>query len=142
MKKLKKPSFSKIGLHHFQQANQSTAISTWFGQAKQDRLLVFFVVVWSFMILFSTIYSAWNFPSLPDQVPLFYSRPWGQMQLATKINVFVPIFGVLLLGILNFSLAIAMYAKDKILAYLLAGAASLTSFLCSLTVVNIVNLMR
>lgn len=25
---------------------------------------------------------AWRFPHLPEQIPLFYSRPWGEAQLA------------------------------------------------------------
>jgi len=31
----------------------------------------------------------WRFPHLPDQIPLFYSKPWGEAQIADSWYLFV-----------------------------------------------------
>ncbi len=103
------------------------------------RLLFFF---WALPLLFTFIYCLVNFAGLPDQIPLFYSRSWGEAQLASRFLIFLPFGGTLLLGIFNLSLATSFHAGEKIFAYLLAGTAVLVSILSAITTINIINLMK
>ena len=88
------------------------------------------------------LYAGWVLRfKLPPQIPLFYSRAWGEGQLATKQYIFLPIIGVLLLGVFNLGLAVSFPARDKVLAYLLAGTASLVGILSAITIFNIIRLI-
>lgn len=40
-------------------------------------------------IFLGVFFAAFKFSALPNQVPLFYSRPWGEDQLAPKVFLFL-----------------------------------------------------
>lgn len=117
-------------------------ISHWFHDALSDNLLRIFLGLWFLPLIITLLYSVVFLGKLPDQVPLFYSRLWGEGQLANKNFILLPTLGSLLLGIFNFALSINFYSKDKIISYLLAGTATLISLLSSITIFNIINLIR
>src|SRR4030042_3758113 len=56
----------------------------------------------------------WKF--IPPQVPLFYSRPWGNEQLVTKKIFFLIPLVSFLLSLINFSLGNYFFGKEKLLA--------------------------
>lgn len=71
----------------------------------------------------------WWVRRLPPQVPLFYSRPWGEAQLASPWWLFfLPGLG---LGILLVNMLIGgfVFGFDKLLARMLLTAAALSGFL-------------
>lgn len=77
--------------------------------------------------------------SLPPQVPLFYSRPWGESQLAQPLFLGLP----LLLGIL-FLVINAILAKtweDSFLKHSLVLGGVLASLFASITIVRIILLL-
>lgn len=77
--------------------------------------------------------------SLPPQVPLFYSRPWGEAQLAQPLFLVLP----LLLGIV-FIIVNAVLAKkweDSFLKHSLIFGAVLASLFASITIVRILLLL-
>lgn len=77
--------------------------------------------------------------SLPPQVPLFYSRPWGEGQLAQPLFLALP----LVLGII-FLLINAVLAKtweDSFLKHSLVLGAVVASLFASTTIVRILLLM-
>ena len=102
-----------------------------------DKYFKMFFLLWIVPFLIMLILVVFKFFSLPPQVPLFYSRIWGENQLANKEFLFLPIAGVFLLGIFNNALGMMFYPKDKVMSYLLAGAASLVSILSTITIINI-----
>lgn len=80
--------------------------------------------------------------SLPEKVPFFYSRPWGQEQLATKDFLFlIPLFSFLIF-LLNYYLAlILLKKKEKFLAILSGSFALLFSVLGAITLWKIIFLV-
>lgn len=77
---------------------------------------------------------------LPEQVPLFYSKPWGQEQLAKPIFLFMPLSLALIFLILN--ITASKYLADKVFVrnVLIIGGAA-TAVLASITIVRIVFLI-
>lgn len=96
-------------------------------------LALFFLVGQLLVIL-----SSWRY--LPPSVPLFYSRPWGKEQLASPLMLFI-LPGLSLAIILINSLLSSMVAKEVLMKRVLASMASLFSFLCLITLVQIIRLI-
>lgn len=113
-----------------------------FETSQKDNTFKTFLVFWLAPLILILVYILFYFKNLPAQIPLFYSRLWGESQLASRPYIFLPVVGTLLLGIFNFSLAANFHSKDKIFSYLLSGAMILLSFLTAITTFNIVNLMK
>ena len=124
------------------QLPNSGKIHSYFTLASKDRFFVLFFCIWLLPILLASVYVLWNFSNLPREIPLFYSRTWGERQLVRSTYIYLPLLGTFLLGVLNIAFASVIYSRDKVLAYVLVGAASLISVLAALTVFNIVNLFR
>jgi hypothetical protein len=78
--------------------------------------------------------------SLPEKVPFFYSRPWGQDQLATADTLFLlPLFSFI---ILSLSLVLKKLLKDEdFLSWLSRCFALLFSFLAGVTLFKIIFLI-
>lgn len=140
-KKTSQPKFSKIGFRRFQDLQAGEKLSAWSRSAFSDTLFRSLLLLWFFPITIATIYTAYILKNLPDQVPLFYSRTWGESQLAAKAYLFIPLVGSFLLGIFNFGVAINYHAKDRVSSYLMAGAAALISILASITIFSIIYLI-
>lgn len=117
-------------------------IKTWSQSAAGDNFIRLFLLIWFLPLLLATIFAVSSFKDLPGQIPLFYSRSWGETQLAAKSYIFIPLGGSLLLGIFNFGLAINLHLKDRVSSYLLGGAAALVSLLTAITTANIINLIK
>lgn len=77
---------------------------------------------------------------LPPQVPLFYSKPWGEQQLASPFFLALPIliclFFLVISSILNQLLNDYPFVK-KILTY----GATCASILASITIIRIIFLI-
>ncbi len=77
--------------------------------------------------------------SLPPQVPLFYSRPWGEGQLAQPLFLLLP----LVLGII-FLLINAVFAKtqsDSFLKHSLVLGGVVASLFASIAIIRILLLL-
>jgi len=104
----------------------------------------FFSVSFILMIIFflvSVILIFMKINSLPPQVPLFYSQPWGLEQLASKDNLFlipVTLGGILLI---NLILSLIFWNKSQFLTKVLIGLALICSFLTILTLIQILLLV-
>lgn len=80
---------------------------------------------------------AWKFRHLPPQVPIYYSRPWGEAQLSTPLGLwFLPGFS---LGVLVVTLVAggSVFSTDKLLAKIMMTAVALTTFLTMFALVRI-----
>lgn len=122
--------------------NRTGRFSSWTQSAFSDRFFWLFFFVWLILLVGAFGYILFNFNRLPMEIPLFYSRVWGQSQLAKTGYIYLPLAGVFLLGIFNFSLAVNFHQNDRVLSYLAAGASSLIAILAFLTTFNIINLVH
>lgn len=127
------PKFTKPSKERF---------TKWSSGAMSDTLFKSFLLLWLLPLVLTLSYTALVLNKLPSQVPLFYSHIWGEQQLASRSYLLVPTIGTLLLGVFNLGLGINFYVKDKVLTYLLAGIATLVSWLSCITVFNIINLIK
>ena len=79
---------------------------------------------------------------LPPQVPLLYSRPWGEKQLASPNFLFL--LPLLCLVIVTINLLLAAWAsrkKERLASRLLAIFSAVFNFLCLVTVLKIITLV-
>jgi len=65
--------------------------------------------------ILSILFIVWQWKHLPPSVPLWYSRPWGNDQLASPIWLFLLPVGGLLIYFIN--LAVSMYLTAKYLIF-------------------------
>lgn len=73
---------------------------------------------------------------LPPKVPLFYSKPWGEEQLAPALGLLIPLGLALIILIAN-SLLVKIF-QERFIARSLVVGALLAGVLASITVVRIV----
>jgi len=78
---------------------------------------------------------------IPLQVPLFFSRPWGEEQLAPRFYLFSLPLGLIILTVVNVWIAAQFYEKDSLLTYLLIFSITLVSLLVSVTLFQILFLV-
>lgn len=110
------------------------------GNFLDNRLFWIFLGIWLIPMIFSLIFIAIEWQHLPNELPLFYSRIWGAKQLTKSGNIFLPILAVFIVGLIDFLLALIFYKKDRMISYLLLGAAGIISILSVITIFNIVYL--
>jgi hypothetical protein len=94
--------------------------------------LTFFLLA----ILFLT--SLIFFWRLPPQIPLFYSRPWGDKQLSSPVFLFWLTGISLLVLIINSMVAIFVFNKEKLLSKMLFWINTLFIFLIDVAVLKVV----
>lgn len=88
--------------------------------------------------LFSII---WRWAALPPTVPLWYSRPWGDAQLAHPAFLFLlPLGGLILYG-LNLILAVYVTSQYLVFTQTLFLASFVVNFLSFITLVKILFLI-
>lgn len=79
---------------------------------------------------------------LPEKIPLFYSRPWGEEQLASKNWLFLIPFSSLIVS--TFSNQMGKFLRKKngdFLSFVLNGISLLFSILGTVTVLKIISLI-
>lgn len=136
-----KLSFTKE-LRFFTNIKAKEAVESYFQSAWHDKIFWTMVLVWFVPLLITALISLIAIRSLPQEIPLFYSRLWGETQLAARNFLLLPVGGAFLLGIFNFGLAANFHSHDKITSYLLSGTAAVIALLAAITSLNIINLVR
>jgi len=82
-----------------------------------------------------------RFSSLPPQIPLYYSLPWGESQLAPASHIFLlPAFSLGIL-LLNLALSVFFLRQIQLLSRLLIVFSLIFSILSAITVFKIINLI-
>ncbi len=107
----------------------------------QDRIfkLALFLAVLFFLATLAVL--SFSLARLPQQVPLFYSLPWGESQLADAGWLwFLPALEFLIL-ILNLILATSLDLKEKILARFLSITNIVFNLLILVTLIKIIFLV-
>lgn len=80
--------------------------------------------------------------NLPQKVPLFYSRPWGNEQLVSKDFLFIiPLFSLIIL-LINYLISRFLLPREKtFLVFAASGFSLLFSILGTLTLLKIIFLI-
>lgn len=81
------------------------------------------------------------FNQLPQQIPLYYSRPWGEDQITAPIFIFILPLGSLLFHLATCVLIIAETHRYRVYAQLLLAFSFVVAILSSFTIYNIVRLI-
>ncbi|HAP37738.1 hypothetical protein A2574_00530 [Candidatus Shapirobacteria bacterium RIFOXYD1_FULL_38_32] len=83
----------------------------------------------------------YKFNDLPPQVPLFYSLPWGEPQLAPASQLFfLPTFSIVF-SLINNLLAATIFSKTTLLSKLLVVSSLVISILSLVTLFQIISLL-
>ena len=94
------------------------------------------MIVWLIEVLLIII--VWTF--LPPQVPLFYTRPWGEEQLVHPANLFIlPVLG-LLVFLINLSILSFVPKEEKLISQILISLILVFNFLSLITLIQIIRL--
>lgn len=84
---------------------------------------------------------AWKFTSLPPQVPLFYSLPWGESQLSSAASLFLlPTISIVALFIDNL-FAVSFFKNQPLVSRLSVIISLIVSFFSMITLFMIVTLI-
>lgn len=104
----------------------------------QDKVIFFSVT--SILIMAFTILLIWaiNFKNLPQQLPLFYSLPWGTPQLASISQFLILISVIILIMLTNLIISWHLHPSQILLKRIISITGSVTSFLILLTSLKII----
>lgn len=78
---------------------------------------------------------------LPPQIPLLFSKPWGESQLLEKKYLLLAPIIVSFFFVINNRLASISISKDKLMTYIFLATQLLVSFFAITTVVRIIILL-
>lgn len=100
------------------------------------------ILRWNLIFIASQIgLLAWKFIQLPPQVPLYYSLPWGQSQLANASYLFLlPTISIVILFIDNL-FAVSFFKNQPLLSRFSIITSLLVSFFSTYTLINIIFLI-
>ncbi len=100
---------------------------------------IFLFSLVSILAQVSLILVSWN--RLPPAIPLFYSRPWGEPMLTSPIFLWIlPAIG-LAVTIVNFSLSIFAFSKNRFLTQVLVTFCLVVAFATLYDAVKIIGLL-
>lgn len=109
-------------------------------EKNQPSSLVFWINL--FLILIDIALIFWKKNLLPDQVPLFYSRPWGEEQLVTNLFLFLlPILSFVVLLVNNLFSIIFLKKGDIFFIWINASISLLFTVLSTITLWKIIFLI-
>ncbi len=117
-------------------------VDGWSSSARNDRVFLFAWIVWVLVLIVAVAYLFFSEGKLPVQVPLFYSRPWGEDQLAQKAYLWLLPGGAFLLSLSNFGFAVFLHKEDAFLARTLSWVAVAVAVLTTFSLVNIIQLLQ
>jgi len=107
----------------------------------QDKLIGPAIWLSLLIIVFSFSFFIFNFSKLPPEVPLFYSRPWGEEQLALNWQLAILPALSLIIFLVDLILAAKLYSQESLLAQILVWSSTIFSLLTTITLVKIITLI-
>ena len=108
-----------------------------FWQDKTSSVLLRWNII---LVTFQFVYLFFRYRSLPPEVPLFFSEPWGKAWLAPTAALFLLPFFSLLIGLGNHVIALTIYLKWPLLSRLLVVFSLIFSVLAALSLYQVIRL--
>jgi len=93
------------------------------------------------LILIQTLIILFSLSFLPSQVPLFYSKPWGEEQLTHPLYLFILPLASLIVFMLDSILLSFIDKKDLLIRQILTTCILLFNFLSLITLIQIIRLV-
>lgn len=105
---------------------------------QSDKIVFFSVAISLFCILAIINLFAVFYPDLPHRIPLFYSLPWGEPELASLSQFTILPFIIILTLLINLSLLWHLHHTQVVLKRFLALSTLIISVLITITAFKIV----
>lgn len=92
-------------------------------------------------IVFQLVFIIFRFSNLPQQVPLYYSLPWGESQLTNATSLFLlPTFSIVVF-LINNLIGASFFKNIPLFSRLLVIFSLIFSLLSSISLFRIINLI-
>jgi hypothetical protein len=103
------------------------------------------LVLWQWLIAAVSVASGLGIwvvfgKSLPTQVPVFHSLPWGEEQLAAPVMLFIPLGISFLIALFTSSIAVKRI-NEKVLAAIISGTGLVSEVILVLSVLRTILLV-
>lgn len=109
-----------------------------FWQSGPNYRLVRFNII---LIVVQIILIIWFFKDLPPEIPLYFSRPWGEAWLAqATFIILLPLFS-LFIALINYFLALFYHQKKAFLSKLLVVFSFIISLFSTISIIQIFRLI-
>lgn len=105
---------------------------------KQDRLIFYCFAFSILSTLFLILITLLSLSRLPTQLPLYYSLPWGDKQLATHGQFFILPGLIVLISLINFAFISHLHSSQLLLRRTLAFSLVLFSFMIVFSALKII----
>lgn len=90
------------------------------------------------LLIFQILFLIIVFKKLPDEVPIFYSLPWGDMRLGeVKFLFLLPLLSFIIL-VLNLLIAKKLYNQERLLSRIISTVTSVFVIFCVITLIQVV----
>src|SRR5476651_485288 len=103
---------------------------------KADRLTFRGFIISFVLIIITTLYILINYRNLPPLIPIFNQLPWGYQRLTETWGIFIPVAILGILFIFNIIFTSIVYAKNPLIARIVAATTLL------LVVLNFIFIVR
>lgn len=97
---------------------------------------IFFIFSTLFILIFFLVF----YKILPNELPLFYSLPWGSSQLIQKQQFFILPAVLLLTSLINVLLASQLHPSQTFLKRMLLLSTVITSLIILITTIKILTI--
>lgn len=138
--KVNSGALPKVGIQSFVSGNFSIAQDAktgLFGDNINIAIFAFCVFFELAQLLLIGIY--WK--RFPPQIPLFYSKTWGEGMLASPVLLWILPTLAFVYIILNYIIAIVIYKSEKFLSRVIVCTSGLVSFISFYAVFKIITLL-
>lgn len=93
------------------------------------------------IIAFSFLFLVLRFNQLPPELPLFYSRPWGDEQLGKPPHLFILPGGASLVLLINTYLAFRLSERELLLSRILLVSSVVVTIISFIALFKIITLI-
>lgn len=104
---------------------------------KRDPFLRWSLLISLVIEVLSLIALFLSWKKLPPLVPLFYSLPWGEEQLATPLTLLLFLLSGFFISLINLIVAYLVFSRSKFLAHILLAITVMSTCLICVTTVQI-----
>lgn len=104
----------------------------------QEPVALWSVIISSFSALVIIVLLIFNLSSLPAQLPLYYSLPWGERQLATIPEFVVLPASVIVINLVNLVISWHLHASQIVLKRMLSVASLAIALITLITALKII----
>jgi len=117
-----------------------TKILTNIGELWLEKSIIKIIRISILIIILEAVAIVLTFSKLPPQIPLYYSRPWGDLQLAPSYHLFFLPGICLSFLIINSGLTVLFLKKKKFLGQCLAWTNLIVAIFSFITLIAIISI--